>query len=102
MNELLFAIFIITGFLLGTVLLGNLLYYSIYSLPRFISLKLQGNLKSPIPVFFKITYPLLMWLIITVLAVFIVFYFFSPYSKMFLSGTMISLIFILIDFIRKK
>jgi|GEM_PF-4633944 len=102
MSELLFALFIISGFLLGTVVLGNLLYYSIYSLPRFISLKLHGNLKSPLPVFFKITYPLMMWLIITVSAVFVVFYFFSPYSKMFLSGTMISLIFILVDFLRKK
>lgn len=102
MNEFLFSLFIISGFLLGTVLFNNILYYSMYLLPRYITLKISGNLKSPTPVFVKITYPVFLWLVAMILALFSIRYFFIPYFKMFISGIIIALVFILIDLLKKK
>lgn len=102
MSEFLFAFFIITGFLLGTVLFGNLLYYSIHLLPKYISLKINRNLKSPVPVFIRITYPVLLWLLSAIVSVLIIYRFFNTYYWMFISGMVISLVFILIDLVKKK
>lgn len=102
MSEFLFAFFIITGFLLGMVLFSNLLYYSIYLLPKYISLKINRNLNSPLPAFLKITYPLFLWLVTAIIAVLVIQYFFNPYFRMFISGIIIAIVFILIDFMKKK
>ncbi len=102
MSEFLFAFFIITGFLLGMVFFSNLLHYSIYLLPKYISLKLNKNLNSPLGAFLKITYPLFLWLITAIAATFVILYYFTPYSRMFISGIIISVVFILIDLMKKK
>lgn len=102
MIEFLFAFFIMTGFLLGTLLFSNLLCYSVYLIPRYINLRINDNLKSPLQTFLKITSPVFLWFLVTATTVVLIFYFFNQYLILYLSGMAISLIFIFVDIVKSR
>lgn len=102
MNELTYSLFIITGFLLGSILLGYLAMYLTQIVPRFVKLKLRSRSKTNIYVFLRMTYPVFIWIAITTIVVWIIYTFFREYIVLFLSGATIALVFTLIDLITER
>lgn len=101
MNEFLIILFIVTGFLLGTVLFGNLFHFLLNTLPEFSS-GTREDLKSSISILLNLIQPLMLWTLASGAAFIIVNYFFSSYMHLFISGAIISIVFIFIDMIKNN
>ena len=102
MNEFFFALFILTGFLIGTLLFGHLLYFSLYSLPNLINAKPDEAISASLIQFLKRIFPLALWATITLALIIIINNFFSSYLKLFYCGLAISFIFAASEIFRKN
>ena len=102
MNELLFALFILVGFLSGMLLFGHLFYFSLYSFPAIINLTSDETLGSTILELAKRVYPAIIWLIVSIALIIAINKFFTFYIKLFYCGLAISLIFTLGELLNRK
>ena len=102
MNELLFALFIIVGFLNGMLLFGHMFYFSLYSFPTILKVTGDDTLGSTISELVKKVYPTLIWLLVTIVLIIVINKFFTFYIKLFYCGLAISLIFILGELLNKR
>lgn len=93
MNELLFALFLLVGFLLGTLLFGHLFYFSVISLPNLVKNSAGASLGSTFVELVRKIIPLIIWLAVSVSLVLVINNFFSFYIKLFYCGLAIALIF---------
>ena len=93
MNEILFALFILVGFLSGSLLFGHAFYFSIYSLPSLMQVGSNDTVGSAFLDLIRKIYPLVLWLLITGIITFLINKYFNFYIKLFYCGLAISLIF---------
>lgn len=93
MTELFFIISIVMGFLIGTLLIGNLFYFFIVNLPNIIKFKLRGELDSPISEFLKMVFPSFFWITISAVILYLISNYFESYLKLFFCGVGIALFF---------
>lgn len=93
MNELFFVISILMGFLIGTLLLGNLLYFFFVNLPNIVRIKLRGELESPLSELLKIALPSFFWVVLTAFILLLISNYFESYLKLFFCGGAIALLF---------
>jgi len=102
MNELLFALFMLVGFLNGILLFGHIFYFSLYSLPIIINLTSDESFGSTIVELIKKVYPAVIWLIVTIALIILINKFFTFYIKLFYCGLAISLIFTLGELLNRN
>lgn len=102
MNELLFALFILVGFLSGMLLFGHMFYFSLYSFPAILNLTSDQSLGVTIIELAKKVYPALIWLVVTIILVIAINKFFTFYIKLFYCGLAISLIFTLGELLNRN
>ena len=95
MNELLFALFILVGFLSGMLLFGHMFYFSLYSFPAILKLTSNETLSSTMLELAKKVYPTVIWLLVTIALIIAINKFFTFYIKLFYCGLAISLVFTL-------
>ena len=93
MNELLFALFLLVGFLLGTLFFGHLFYFSVISLPNLVKNSAGSSLGSTFVELVRKIFPLIIWLTVSVTLVLVINNYFPFYIKLFYCGLAISLIF---------
>lgn len=93
MSEFLFLVSILLGFLIGTLLIGNLFYFFFVDLPNIIKIKLNGELSNPIQSSLKIVVPIIIWIGVSILTLYLISNYFSSYLKLFYCGAAISLVF---------
>ncbi len=93
MNELLFALFLLVGFLLGTLLFGHLFYFMSVSLPNLIKNSGNSTFGATLIEMIRKVFPLIIWLIVSVSLVLVINNYFSFYIKLFYCGLAIALIF---------
>lgn len=93
MSEFLFLVSILLGFLVGTLLTGNLYYFFFITLPNLIKAKLNGELNNPLRSFLGIIFPIIIWITVSVLVLYLISNFFSSYIKLFYCGAFISVVF---------
>ena len=102
MNELLFALFIIVGFLNGMLLFGHMFYFSLFSFPTILKVTGDDTLSSTITELVKKVYPTVIWLLVTIALIIVINKFFTFYIKLFYCGLAISLIFTLGELLNKR
>ena len=102
MNELLFALFIIVGFLNGMLLFGHLFYFSLFSFPTILKVTGDDTLGSTIAELVKKVYPTVIWLLVTIVLIIVINKFFTFYIKLFYCGLAISLIFMVGELLNRK
>ncbi|MGI9535210.1 MAG: hypothetical protein ACR2NW_09695 [Thermodesulfobacteriota bacterium] len=102
MNELLFALFILVGFLNGMLFFGHIFYFSLYSFPMIIKLTRDENFGSTITELVKKVYPAAIWLLVTIALIIIINKFFTFYNKLFYCGLAISLIFTIGELLNRR
>ena len=102
MNELLFALFILVGFLSGMLLFGHTFYFSIYSFPVILKITGDDSLSSTITELVKKVYPAVIWLLVTIALIVLVNKFFTFYIKLFYCGLAIALIFTLWEMLNRN
>lgn len=102
MNELLFALFILVGFLNGMLLFGHMFYFTLYSFPAIIKLTSDDSLGSTITELVKKVYPAVIWLLVTIVLIIVINKFFDFYIKLFYCGLAISLIFTLGELLNRN
>lgn len=93
MNELLFALFLLVGFLLGTLLFGHLFYCATVSLPGLLKNSSTGSFGSTLIETFRKILPLIVWLTVSVCLVLVINNYFPFYIKLFYCGLAIAFIF---------
>ncbi len=93
MNEHLFALFLLVGFLLGTLLFGHLFYFMSVSLPNLIKNSGNSTFGATLIEMIRKVFPLIIWLIVSVSIVLVINNYFSFYIKLFYCGLAIALIF---------
>ena len=101
MNELLFALFILVGFLNGMLFFGHLFFFSLYSFPTIIKLTSDDTLSSTVTEIVKKIYPVVIWLVVTLGLIIVINKFFTFYIKLFYCGLAISLIFVLWELLNR-
>ena len=101
MNELLFALFILVGFLNGMLFFGHLFFFSLYSFPTIIKLTSDDTLSSTVTEIVKRIYPVVIWLVVTLGLIIVINKFFTFYIKLFYCGLAISLIFVLWELLNR-
>ena len=102
MNEFFFALFILVGFLSGTLLFGHLFYFTLYSLPSIMNIQSDNTVGSAFLDLIKKVYPLFLWLVVTGAIAFFVNKYFNFYTKIFYCGLAISLIFSVGELLNRK
>jgi len=102
MNELLFALFLLVGFLLGTLLFGHLFYFLSISLPNLVKNSGNSTFGATFIEMIRKVFPLLIWIIVSVSLVLVINNYFSFYIKLFYCGLAIALIFSVSGFKRLK
>lgn len=102
MNELLFALFLLVGFLLGTLLFGHLFYFSTISFPNIIRNSGGISVGSTFLELGRKIFPLLLWIVVSLSLVLVINKYFPFYIKLFICGLAIALIFTIGSFINTK
>lgn len=102
MNEFFFALFILTGFLIGTLLFGHFMFLSFHSLPNVIRLKTDVSISSKILFFLKTILPLGLWLVLASVLTLVINNFFSSYLKLFYCEIAISFVFVAVELFKRK
>ena len=102
MNELLFALFLLAGFLLGTLIFGHLFYFTAVSLPGLVKNSGTGTFGSTLIETFRKILPLIIWAAVSVCLVLVINNYFPFYIKLFYCGLAISFIFSVSGFTRVK
>ena len=93
MNELLFALFLLAGFLLGTLLFGHLFYFTAISLPNLVKNSGSSPFGTILIEMIRKIFPLLIWLVVSVSLVLVINNYFPFYIKLFYCGLAIAFIF---------
>jgi len=93
MNELLFALFLLAGFLLGTLFFGHLFYFTAISLPNLIRNSGNSTFGETLIEMIRKVIPLLIWIALSVGLVMVINNYFSFYIKLFYCGLAIAFIF---------
>ena len=93
MNELLFALFLLAGFLLGTLLFGHLFYFTAISLPNLVKNSGSSTFGAILTEMIRKIFPLLIWIAVSVGLVLMINNYFPFYIKLFYCGLAIALIF---------
>lgn len=93
MNELLFALFLMAGFLLGTLLFGHLFYFTAISLPNLVKNSGSSTFGATVIEMMRKVFPLLIWIVLSVSLVLVINNYFSFYIKLFYCGLAIAFIF---------
>ena len=93
MNELLFAIFLLAGFLLGTLLFGHLFYFTTISLPNLVRNRAESTFGATLFEMIRKVIPLFIWIVLSVGLILVINNYFSFYIKLFYCGLAIALIF---------
>ena len=93
MSELLFALFILLGFLSGTLFAGNLCFLVLIKLPKLIKRKLNSEVIVPIEEFINLIIPIVIWICVAIGLIYLISNYFNIYQKLFYSGIALSIIF---------
>jgi len=93
MNELLFALFLLAGFLLGTLLFGHLFYFTTISLPNLVKNSGGSTIGAKLIEMIRKVIPLLIWIALSVGLIMVINNYFSFYIKLFYCGLAIAFIF---------
>ncbi len=93
MNELLFALFLLAGFLLGTLLFGHLFYFTAISLPNLVKNSGSSTFGAILIEMTRKIFPLLVWIAVSASLVLMINNYFPFYIKLFYCGLAIALIF---------
>lgn len=93
MSELLFALFILLGFLSGTLIAGNLFFLFLIKLPNLVKMKLRGDNVIPLDAITDIIAPIIIWILAAIGLIYVISNYFNIYQKLFFSGISISVIF---------